>query len=250
QPATPTLPTTNPPPVAKPVVTPADATSAGAAPAPAQNTSPPNSAPPVLRPGAEQPYPPGHITIEEKAKTSVMTRFGNFDLRKLRAFKWPPVDLLKDQKEKYKDLDTLKDQLKIKQKLQERCLDYVMAYEEAIRQEIGVNNFNFGTQFTVNCDIYSELIKSEPMSQTDPIFDIPNEGLIKKLDQAAFMHFTANTAGNIRRTKAVENLLKAHESSLFGLLGMPLSFSFLVTQVILVIVLCISLFLLYKKIRE
>jgi hypothetical protein len=235
EPATPSV--TNSLLAEKPAVTSADVTNA------APTAAAPESAPgskPVILPQNNNP---------EKMKMLFATRFLNFDLRKLSSIKFPPLDLLKDQEEKYKDVHFIKDPQLFKQRIKEACLDYVVAYEESIRKELG-SKVNFGTQFSINCDIYAELLKSEPMDDGNTAFEIPNEGLLRRLDQVAYSQFIMKTNDGLKRLQAVENLIKAHETSLFGLAGIPISFSFLLTQVILVIVLAISLFLLYKKLTE
>lgn len=186
--------------------------------------------------------------VEENLKLSLISRLGGFDLRKLKAINWPPVDIIKHKDSEYADLDTIKDPKQLKKRLYDRCVDYVQAYENYVKEQFG--GTSIGAQFSIQCDIYATVLEGAPYSAVDPLFDIPNEALTRRLDQATFSLYMANTSGGLRRSAALESYLKSYEASLFGLIGVPIQFSFLIMQIMMVLLLGISGFLLYKKIRE
>lgn len=194
--------------------------------------------------------PPQHLMpaqIEERIKNSLISRMSTIDLRKLKSIKWPPLDLIKHKDADYADLDTIKDTKLLKKRLNERCVDYVQAYENYVKETYGAANV--GTQFSIQCDIYSAILEDAQFSTTDPFFDVPNEGLLRRLDQITYALYTAQSNGSLVRATIVENYLKSYDSSLFGLAGIPIEFSFLASQILMIILLGLSGFLLFKVIR-
>lgn len=184
---------------------------------------------------------------EEKLRMGLILRMNGFDLRKLKDIKWPPIDLLKSKDAQYADLDKIKDPKALRKRLHERCVDYVQAYENYVREQYVTGSL--GIQFSINCDIYSAVLEDAVYSSIDPIFDVPNEALTRRLDLVTFAIHTATSNGSLKRSALHENYLKSYETSVFGLVGVPIQFSFLVMQILMILLFGISGFLLYRTFR-
>ncbi|MBY0553105.1 hypothetical protein K2P97_01165 [bacterium] len=186
---------------------------------------------------------------EGRSQAAAIARMSSIDIRKTKIINWPPVDLLKDQANKYKDLPNLKDVKKLRERLYEKCKDYVKAYSDHIRKEL--NDVSIGLQFEFQCDLYSLSIEDVPDPLSDQIYAIPSDFLLKRLDAITVSLYLTNSSR--AATTAAANNLSAkvlYDSTLFALMGMPQTVALWLMQVLLIITTLISIYLLYSKFRD
>lgn len=186
-----------------------------------------------------------------KAKAQVaLNKMNSLDVRKLKSIKWPEVDLLKGKNDQYKDIANIKDLKKVKSRLHQKCVDYVNAYSEHIRKELG--DTSLGRQYDFQCDLYAIAIEDALDPLAEEIYNIPSDWLLRRLDSITLSLYVASTtAGPKRAAVAVDSNVKAaYETTLFGIMGMPINISLWITQVLLILTTVSSVVLVYLKIRE
>lgn len=122
-----------------------------------------------------------------------------------------------------------------KKMLKQYCREYTQFYSDEVTKDEKINDI--GSMFAQVCDVFEQAV-DEAKVAGPYLFEIPNNGVIKKLDLIRLGLAYSPGKADLRR---VEEMEKTYQSSLLGKLGIPMKQNFIVTQIVLLITFILAL---------